>query len=104
MANHPAIDGQSAHDAPSWQARVVRWAMPPIVSRRFCPCRASVPDVAQVRARMHRPSMPGALPCFAPFLPEANQALRQAAMFARRCLATRKSQAARVTAARVTAE
>jgi hypothetical protein len=35
-----------------------------------------------------------ALPCFAPFLPEANQALQQAAMFVRRCFATRKRLAA----------
>jgi acetyl esterase/lipase len=43
-------------------------------------------------ARWH--AMPHALPCFAPFLPEANQALRQAAMFVRRCFATRKPLAA----------
>jgi hypothetical protein len=40
-------------------------------------------------ARWH--AMPHALPCFAPFLPEAYQALRQAAMFMR---ASRRAQAA----------
>ncbi|WP_109482411.1 alpha/beta hydrolase [Paraburkholderia sp. C35] len=45
--------------------------------------------------------MPHALPCFAPFLPEANQALRQAAMFVRRCLATRKRFAAAAATAEV---
>jgi hypothetical protein len=38
--------------------------------------------------------MPHALPGFAPLLPEANQAPRQAAMFVRRCYATRKHEAA----------
>jgi acetyl esterase/lipase len=43
-------------------------------------------------------AVPHALPCFAPFLPEANQALRQAAMFVRRCYATRKREAATAAA------
>ncbi|WP_336602439.1 hypothetical protein [Paraburkholderia bengalensis] len=43
--------------------------------------------------------MPHALPCFAPFLPEANQALRQAAMFVRASFAARKRRNAAVAAA-----
>lgn len=50
-------------------------------------------QVAQWHAMLH------ALPCFAPFLPEANQTLRQAAMFVRRCYATRKRHAAAVAIA-----
>ncbi|MEM5342797.1 hypothetical protein [Paraburkholderia azotifigens] len=53
--------------------------------------------VAVQLAQWH--AMPHALPCVAPFLPEANQALRQAAMFVRRCYATRKRNTAAIATA-----
>jgi epsilon-lactone hydrolase len=63
-------------------------------------------DVRALAERLHRArgtvqiarwhAMPHALPCFAPFLPEANQALRQAAMFVRASFAARKRRNAAV--------
>lgn len=59
MSNHPAIEGLADRMAASWQARLVLCAMPLLVGRR-APVRCAAPDVAQVRARSHLLSLPGA--------------------------------------------
>lgn len=95
-------------DASAWDpyvspARGELHDLPPI-HLQISDSEAMYEDALALAARLNREgvtvqvaqwhAMPHALPCFAPFLPEANQALRQAAMFVRRCYATRKREAA----------
>ncbi|WP_336602437.1 hypothetical protein [Paraburkholderia bengalensis] len=56
MSKFSAIDSI----ATSWQSRIALRAIPLIVKRRFSACRDAVPDVAQLRSRAHRLSLPGA--------------------------------------------
>lgn len=60
MANHPAANRLSTCEGASWQARLILRLMPLLIARRFSSCRAAEPDVARVRARSHRLSLPGA--------------------------------------------
>jgi len=91
-------------DASAWDpyvspARGELHGLPPI-HLQVSDAEAMYEDVLALAARLNRArvtvqvaqwhEMPHALPCFAPFLPEANQVLRQGAMFVRRCLAARK--------------
>ncbi|MCO4877786.1 alpha/beta hydrolase [Paraburkholderia caribensis] len=99
-------------DASAWDpyvspARGDLHDLPPI-HLQISDAEAMYEDALALAARLNRVgvtvqvaqwhAMPHALPCFAPFLPEANQALRQAAMFVRRCYATRKREAATAAA------
>ncbi|HWT37107.1 MAG TPA: hypothetical protein VN289_12545, partial [Paraburkholderia sp.] len=55
-----AVEGAGARTAASWQARVALGALPFVAGHRRSACVAAVPDVARVRARARRLSMPGA--------------------------------------------
>jgi acetyl esterase/lipase len=101
-AAHMYMGDASARDPYVSPARGELHDLPP-VHIQFSDSEPMADDIRALAARLDRArvtvqlaqwhAMPHALPCFAPFLPEANQALRQAAMFVRRCYATRKRHA-----------